>query len=108
MGREFSTEFAAGCVEGVPKKFDTLSRDSRVVGDAKYLTLVRGERIPPAKFMEIAGHVWLLGRVAAERRFLVFGNQREVPQAWLRKYGVLVQGVEFYFLSDDGTLDRLN
>ena len=58
--------------------------------------------------MEIAGHVWLLGRVAAGRRFLVFGNQREVPEAWLRKYGVLVEGVEFYFLSDDGTLDRLN
>jgi hypothetical protein len=70
--------------------------------------LVRGERIPPATFKEIAGHAWLLGGVAAERRFLGFGNQREVPEAWLRKYGVLVQGLEFYFLSADGTLERLN
>lgn len=97
MSREFDTELVAGGVSGVPKKFDMLSRDSQVVGDAKYLTLVRGERIPPAKFMEVAGRVWLLGRVAAERRFLVFRNQREVPEAWLRKYGVLVGGVEFYF-----------
>ena len=108
MGREFNTEFTSCGVPGVPKKFDMVSCDAKIVGDAKYLTLVRGERIPPAKFMEIAGHVWLLGMVEAEKRFLVFGNQREVPEAWLRKYGALVQGVDFYFLSDDGALERLN
>jgi hypothetical protein len=43
-----------------PKEFDFVSPDCRIIGDAKYLTLVRGERLPPAKFMEIAGHVWLL------------------------------------------------
>ena len=108
MSREFDTEFTSRVVPGVPKKFDLVSSDAKVVGDAKYLTLVRGERVPPAKFMEIAGHVWLLGSVDAERRFLVFGNQREVPEAWLRKYGALVRGVELYFLPDDGALERLN
>lgn len=33
--------------------------------------------------MEIAGHVWLLERTTAQRRFLVFGNQRRVSEWWL-------------------------
>jgi len=51
--------------------------------------------------------VWLLERTTARRRFLVFGNQRRVSEWWLEKYGGLVVGVEFYFLTDDGTLDQL-
>jgi site-specific recombinase len=68
---------------------------------------VGGQRLPPAKFMEIAGHVWLLERTRARRRFLVFGNQRRVSEWWLEKYGSLVTNVEFYFLADDGTLEQL-
>lgn len=78
-----------------------------IVGDAKYLTLVGSVKLPPAKFMEIAGHVWLLEKVPAKRRFLVFGNQRRVADWWLEKYGRLDTPVEFYFLADDGKLDRL-
>ena len=37
-----------------------MSADATVLGDAKFLTLVRGVQIPPAKFMEIAGHVWMV------------------------------------------------
>lgn len=108
MDQELNTTLTSQGVSGVPKKFDMVSSGAQIVGDAKYLTLVRGARIPPAKFMEIAGHVWLLGKTQANRRLLVFGNQREVPAAWLRKYGVLAQDVEFYFLSEDGMLERLN
>jgi len=93
--------------EGFPKRFDYVSPDGTIVGDAKYLTLVRGRKMPPAKFMEIAGHVWLLERTLAIRRFLVFGNQRRVPEWWLEKYGSFVETVEFYFLSLDGKLDKL-
>jgi hypothetical protein len=60
----------------MPKKFAMISEDGSVVGNARCLTLGHGQRLPPAKFMEIAGHVWLLERTAARRRFLVFGNQR--------------------------------
>ena len=49
---------------------DLVSRDLSVVGDAKYLTLVHRQGVPPAKFMDIAGHVWLLERTLANRRFL--------------------------------------
>jgi hypothetical protein len=84
------------------------SDDGTIVGDAKYLTLVRGTALPPAKFMEIAGHVWLLQHTASKSRFLVFGNQREVPERWLRKYGELIGDVRFFFLTDQGHLSVLS
>jgi hypothetical protein len=89
---------------GFPKRFDLVSDDDGVVGDAKYLSLVDRQRQPPAKLMEITGHVWLLEKVDARQRFLVFGNQREVPEMWLRKYGRLVTPVEFYFLEPSGAV----
>jgi hypothetical protein len=90
-----------------PKKFDMVSQDGRLVGDAKFLTLVHGTDLPPAKFMEIAGHVWLLEKIPAERRFLAFGNQRKVPVWWLRKYGELVRDVEFYFIDEKANVEQL-
>jgi hypothetical protein len=90
--------------DGHPKHFDMVSEDGSTVGDAKFLTLVHGKGMPPAKFMEIAGHVWLLERTPAIRRFLVFGNQRRVAEWWLEKYGQLPRSVEFYFLGANGEL----
>ena len=92
---------------GFPKKFDLVSPDGRYVGDAKYLTLVRGVKLPPAKFMEIAGHIWLLEKVEADTRFLVFGNQRRVIEWWLEKYGHLSSKVDFYFIDSKGNIDKL-
>ncbi len=66
-------------VRDVPKLFDMVSKDQRIVGDAKYFALVRGERRPPAKFSVIAEHVWLLEKTGAPVKFLVFGNDRRVP-----------------------------
>ena len=57
--------------------------------------------------MEIAGHVFLLEQTQAAVRFLIFGNQREVPELWLRKYGRLPRSVDFYFLDDQGQLVQL-
>jgi hypothetical protein len=108
MGQHFGVHFTEKNPRGFPKRFDMVSDDEQVVGDAKFLTLVRGTNMPPAKFMEIAGHMWLLEHVPAKRKFLVFGNQREVAELWLRKYGRLVENVEFYFLSNDGKLELLS
>jgi len=89
----------------VPKKFDFVSADSRVVGDAKWYKNVnlRGTtfKVPAAKWSTISEYVWLLQNVDAEQVFLVFGNEIEVPERYLEKYGALVVPVEFYFL--DGT-----
>lgn len=77
-------------------------------GDAKFLTLVHGKRLPPDKFMEISGHVWLLEKVDAKRRFIVFGNQRRVPEWWLEKYGTLLHNIEFFSIDTNGKVERLN
>ena len=108
MSRWFEVELEEREPNGVPKKFDMVSKNGQIVGDAKYLTLVKGKKWPPAKMMEIAGHVWLLEKASAKKRFLVFGNQREVPALWLSKYGSLAQKVEFYFLDDTGQVEELN
>jgi hypothetical protein len=71
------------------------------------ITLVNETRYPPAKMMEITGRVWLLEKVNAKTRFLVFGNQREVPENWLNKYGAYKQNVDFYFMDKDGLVEKL-
>jgi hypothetical protein len=108
MSEYFGKSLVEKNPRGFPKRFDMVSENEEIVGDAKFLTLVHGKRLPPAKFMEISGHVWLLEKVDAKRRFLVFGNQRRVPEWWLEKYGNLVQDVEFYFLDKKGQVHRLN
>ncbi|NOZ49405.1 MAG: hypothetical protein GXP37_05065 [Chloroflexi bacterium] len=107
MSDHFGVPLRPGSVPGVPKRFDLVSPDKNVVGDAKYFTLVRGQRLPPAKFSIIAEHVWLLEKTGAPVTFLVFGNDRQVPELWLGRYGGLVSGVAFFFLRDDGVLKPL-
>ena len=107
FGELFQASFRVGSVQGVPKKFDLVDEQKGFVGDAKYLTMVRGSRLPPAKFSVIAEYVWLLEKTRAKKKFLVFGNDERVPQQWLAKYGHLVGDVEFYFMTDGGEIRRL-
>lgn len=69
---------------------------------------MKGTGIPPAKFATIAEYVWLLEKTNAEHKFLVFGNDRRVPEWWLERYGNLLNGVDFYFLDKDSILHLLN
>jgi hypothetical protein len=107
MSAHFGVPLTPGTIPGVPKKFDVVSPDKDIVGDAKYFTLLRGQRLPPAKFSIIAEHVWLLEKTTALTKFLIFGNDRQVPLLWLGRYGHLVSGVSFFFLTDDGELEQL-
>lgn len=107
MAQHFGVRLEEKNPKGFPKRFDMVSPDGTIVGDAKYLTLVHGTGFPPAKMMEITGHVWLLEKVNAKTRFLVFGNQREVPEKWIEKYGDYKQNVDFYFLDKKGNLEKL-
>jgi hypothetical protein len=107
MTRYFGVRLIEKNPEGFPKRFDMVSTDENIIGDAKYLTLVHRERFPPAKMMEIAGHVWLLEKVNAKTRFLVFGNQRSVPEKWLEKYGNYVQNIDFYFIDAQQNLEKM-
>lgn len=101
LGQKFGVPLRARQVPGVPKIFDLVSDDGDIIGDAKYYTLVRGQDLPPAKFSIIAEHVWLLEKTQARQKFLVFGNDIEVPRRWLAKYGHLRGGVAFYYLRDE-------
>ena len=65
-------------------------------------------KIPSRKVHGDRRHVGLLELVPAKSRFLEFGNQREVAESWLRKYGILIANIEFYFLSNDGKLELLS
>lgn len=85
---------------GVTKKFDLVSADGRIVGDAKYYKNIS---VPAAKWSTIAEYVWLLQHVpSAERRFMVFGLDIEVAARWLVRFRGLCEGVEFYFLDNVG------
>lgn len=107
MSDSYGVALTSGKLGAVNKIFDMVSEDGTVVGDAKYFTMVGGERLPPAKFSIIAEHVWLLEKTSAAKKFLVFGNDRRVPEKWLDRYGDLVNDITFYFLSNDGHLEVL-
>lgn len=108
MSNAFGTRLAPARVPGVPKLFDCVSQDRLIVGDVKFFTLVKGERLPPAKFSIIAEHVWLLEKTGAPRKFLVFGNDQRVPEEWLRRYGHLASSVEFFFIDHAGVAIQLD
>ena len=82
VSEHYAAHLAPGSVPGVAKLFDFVSPDRRIVGDAKYFSLVGGVGLPAAKFSIITEHVWLLEKTSAPTTFLVFGNDRAVPVRW--------------------------
>jgi hypothetical protein len=109
MSKHYGAALSEGQISGVPKKFDFVSSDRSIVGDAKFYSLVRGVFAPPAKYSVISEYVWLMQNcVASKSRFLVFGNDRRVPEGWLRRFGDLASGVKFFFLDSTGVVPDLN
>lgn len=106
--REYATTLREKRLEGVPKRWDFVSDDGQIVGDAKFYTLVNGTDFPPAKMSVISEHVWLLSKLVVRQRFLVFGNEARIPRLWLEKHRHLTEGIKFWFLYPDGTLDLLH
>jgi hypothetical protein len=107
MSRHYGVSLNPQIVPPTLKKFDMVSTDLTIVGDAKFYKMVRGKNLPPAKFSAIAEYVWLLEKIKANRRFLVFGHDRRVPEEWLKRHGHLVKDVAFFFLDDSGVLHKL-
>jgi hypothetical protein len=98
LGEHYAATLMPGSVPGIRKRFDFVSPDRQIVGDAKYYPRVGGVVLPPAKFSIIAEHVWLLEKTGARTGFLVFGGDRQVPVLWLDRYGTLAPAVIFYLL----------
>lgn len=86
------------------KKFDLVSQDQKYIGDVKHLKNIK---TPAAKWSGIAECVWLLEKVTAEHKFLVFGKDKKVAARWLNKYGSLISDIKFYFFNGT-TLEELN
>lgn len=107
LGAAWNVELSPGQVTlrgAVRKKFDLVSTDGKIVGDAKYY---KNLPTPAAKWSTIAEYVWLLQHIDERaRRFIVFGNDREVPARWLDRFRPLANGVEFWFLAGE-TFERL-
>lgn len=107
MSEHYGVPLAPYQLSAVSKTFDLVSQGASIVGDAKFFTMVGGDRLPPAKFSVIAEHVWLLEKIRAPHTFLVFGNDRRVPAAWLQRYSALLAGTVFYFIDQGGDLETL-
>ena len=108
MSQYFDLDLSPGKMDDWPKLFDMVSDDFSVVGDAKYLSMVRGQYVPSAKLSVISEHVWMLDKLEADVRFLTFGNDTRVPKEWLKRYSSFLGDVEFFFISDDGKLTQLS
>lgn len=83
----------------VPWKFDLVSADLQCVGEAKWLKNIP---VPAAKWQAIAEYIWLLQKVNAQRVFMVFGQDVEVAERYLKRVRPLTQPIEFYFLDGEG------
>ena len=77
-----------------------------MVGDAKHIGGVSGSS--PAKVATISEYVWLLENCQAQQTFLVFGNDRRASLLWPKRYGNLLSNTVFYYLADNGRLERLD
>ena len=106
LSSKFKTNFEEReiIVGKTKKKFDLVSEDSQWVGDVKYYKNIQ---TPSAKFSTISEYVWLLEKVKAKNKFIVFGKDREVPERWLSRFGSLVKEVKFYYF-DGKNLVELN
>lgn len=83
----------------VPWKFDLVSPDQHLVGDAKWLKNIA---VPAAKWQAIAEYIWLLQKVEAEKVFMVFGRDIEVAERYLTRVRPLTAPLEFFFLDAAG------
>ena len=85
--------------------FELVSGNGRIVGDVIWLAS-RGRSFE-AKSAAIAEAVLIVGHVTnADRRFLVFGEERDAVSRWVTRYRLLLDGVELWFLEGD-RLERL-
>lgn len=81
-------------------KFDLVSTEGHYVGDAKWFLHNRNGN--GAKLQAITEYVWLLQKVKADKVFLVFGQDIEVPEQYLRRFRSLTNPLEFYYLDGSG------
>lgn len=108
MSAELGVPLAPGEVAGVPQQFEMVSPDNQVIGDVCHLERVGAGSPQLTRFSMITERVWLLEKTGAPVAFLLFGGDQQMPVLWLKRYGILVSDIAFYFMSPGGALERLN
>lgn len=107
MSDFYSKELVTDQYPGLPKSSVMMSYDKEIIGYAQYLTMDSDKDMQSSKFSAISELVWLMEKTAALNKFLVFGNDRRVPEDWLKRYGHLVYDVDFFYYShEDDRLER--
>jgi hypothetical protein len=107
VSEHFGVKLRPGLLPRISKLFDFTSRDKSIVGEAKFLSMGK-KRFQPAKFSAISEVVWLLEKIPAKQKFIIFGSSIEVPKIWLSRYGDLLENIKFYFLDEKNNLETLN
>jgi hypothetical protein len=105
--REVMNEFYGRALRprkiGGTKIWDYVSPDGMVVGDARWF----GQSVPAARAF-ISEAVWLLEKVGAVQKFVVFGGESEVPRQWLELWATLCpEDIALFYLDSKGELHEL-
>lgn len=105
--REVMNEFYGRSLKahkiGGTKIWDFVSPDGMVVGDARWF----GGSVPAARAF-ISEAVWLLEKVGAVQKFIVFGGEADVPRQWLELWATLCpEDVALFYLDNKGELHEL-
>lgn len=88
---------------GGTKIWDYVSGDGMVVGDARWF----GQSLPAARAF-ISEAIWLLEKVGAVQKFIVFGGEADVPRQWLELWATLCpEDVALFYLDNKGELHEL-
>ncbi|MGH9794256.1 MAG: hypothetical protein ACRD5G_05750 [Candidatus Acidiferrales bacterium] len=88
---------------GGTKIWDYVSPDGMVVGDARWFS----GAVPAARAF-ISEAVWLLEKVGAVQKFVVFGGEAEVPRQWLELWATLCpEDIALFYLDNKGELHEL-
>jgi len=88
---------------GGTKIWDYVSPDGMVVGDARWF----GNSVPAARAF-VSEAIWLLEKVGAVQKFIVFGGEADVPRQWLELWATLCpEDVALFYLDAKGELHEL-
>ena len=91
--------------DGIAAPFDLVSADEAVVG--KVIRVGEGGQARATAWARISEWVWLLQQAPrAVHRLVVFVDEADLARAWLKRFGSLCEGVDFY-LAADGRLQDL-
>lgn len=104
MSNYFGIQLLEKQVKNVPKKFDMVSPDGSIIGEAKFYRKTKGGE--SGKYSIFAEYVWLLEKTSAKTKFIVFGGAREIIEKWIAKHKHLFEKNLSFFFYDMET-DRL-